>query len=56
MVLERKQKKQLAVFAVKSTEHFTTARDGAFEISHAGIRECISRWSSGEWRAAVVVL
>jgi len=56
MVLERKQKKQLAAFAVKSTAHFTTARHDECEISHAGIRECISRWSSGEWRAAVVVL
>jgi hypothetical protein len=56
MVLEREQKKQLAAFAVKSTEHFTTARDGPCGIFHAGIRACISMWSSGEWRAADVVL
>jgi hypothetical protein len=56
MVLEREQKKQLAAFAVKSTGHFTTARDGRYEIFPAGIRACISMWSSGEWRAADVVL
>ena len=56
MVLEREQKKRLAAFAVKSTGHFTTARYDPCEIFHAVIRECILRWSSGEWRAAVVVL
>ena len=56
MVLEREQKKPLAAFAVKNTGHFTTARDGLCGIFPAGIRACISMWSSGEWRAAVVVL
>ena len=56
MVLEREQKKLLAAFAVKSTGHFTIARDGPYEIFLAEIRAFISMWSSGEWRAAVVVL
>ena len=56
MVLEREQKKRLAAFAVKSTVHSTTARYDPYEIFPAGIRECISRWSSGEWHAAAVVL
>jgi hypothetical protein len=56
MVLEREQKKLLAAFAVKRTGHFTIARDGPYEIFLVGIRACISMWSSGEWRAAVVVL
>jgi hypothetical protein len=56
MVLEREQKKLLAAFAVESTGHFTIARDGRYEIFLAGIRACISMWSSGEWRAAVAVL
>jgi hypothetical protein len=56
MVLEREQKKLLAAFAVKSTGHFTIARDGRSEIFLAEIRAFISMWSSGEWRAAVVVL
>jgi hypothetical protein len=56
MILEREQKKRLAAFAVKSTGRFTTARYGPCEIFQAAIRECISRWSSGEWHAAVAVL
>jgi hypothetical protein len=56
MVLEREQKKLLAAFAVNSSGVFTIARDGPCEIFLAGIRECISMWSSGEWHAAVVVL
>ena len=56
MVLEREQKKLLAAFAVKSTGHFTIAKDGRYEIFLAEIRAFISMWSSGEWRAAVVVL
>jgi hypothetical protein len=56
MVLEREQKKLLAAFAVKSTGPFTIARDGPYEIFLAAIRACFSMWSSGEWRAAVVVL
>jgi hypothetical protein len=56
MVLEREQKKLLAAFAVESTGHFTITRDGRYEIFLAGIRACISMWSSGEWRAAVAVL
>lgn len=56
MVLEREQKKLLAAFAVKSTGPFTIAKDGPYEIFLAAIRACISMWSSGEWRAAVVVL
>ena len=56
MVLEREQKKLLAAFAVKSTGPFTIASDGPYEIFLAAIRACISMWSSGEWRAAVVVL
>jgi hypothetical protein len=56
MVLEREQKKQLAAFAVNSTGHFTIARDDRYEIFLAEIRAFISMWSSGEWRAAVVVL
>jgi len=56
MVLEREQKKLLAAFAVESTGHFTIARDVRYEIFLAGIRACISMWSSGEWRAAAAVL
>ena len=56
MVLEREQKKRLAAFAVKSTVHSTTAKYGPYEIFPAGIRAFISTWSSGEWRAAAVVL
>ena len=56
MVLEREQKKLLAAFAVKSTGHFTIARDDRYEIFLAGIRAFIWMWSSGEWRAAVAVL
>src|ERR1035438_87890 len=43
MVLEREQKKQLAAFAVKSTGHFTTARDGrtrSFLRGYARVSRC----------------